>query len=51
MERLGENAHSAALRFMHYNFVKIDAENDPTQAAGVTDWLWEIEDLVTLLEG
>ena len=38
---------------MHYNLVKIHStlRTTPAQAAGVTDRLWEIEDLVVLLEG
>ena len=45
------HAHSVALHFMHYNFVKIHStlRTTPAQAAGVTDRLWEIEDLVDLL--
>ena len=46
------HAHSVALHFMHYNFVKIHStlRTTPAQAAGVTERLWEIEDLVALLE-
>ena len=46
------HAHSVALHFMYYNFVKIHQtlRTTPAQAAGVTDRLWEIEDLVGLLE-
>ena len=46
------HAHSVALHFMHYNFVKIHStlRTTPAQATGVTDRLWEIEDLVELLE-
>ena len=46
------HAHSVALHFMHYNFVKIHStlRTTPAQATGVTDRLWEIEDLVGLLE-
>ncbi len=46
------HAHSVALHFMHYNFVKIHStlRTTPAQAAGVTDRLWEISDLVELLE-
>ena len=45
------HAHSVALHFMHYNFVKIHTtlRTTPAQAAGVTDRLWEVEDLVGLL--
>ena len=37
---------------MYYNFVKIhqSLRMTPAMAAGVTDRLWEIEDLVGLLE-
>jgi len=37
---------------MHYNFVKIHStlRTTPAQAAGVTDRLWEVSDLVELLE-
>ena len=40
------------LGVLHYNFVKIHStlRTTPAQAAGVTDRLWEIEDLVALLE-
>ena len=46
------HAHSVALHFMHYNFVKIHStlRTTPAQAAGVTDRLWELSDMVALLE-
>ena len=45
------HAHSVALQFMHYNFVKIhqSLRTTPAMAAGVTDRLWEVEDIVELL--
>ncbi len=51
-KRVEMHAHSVALHFMHYNFVKIHStlRTTPAQATGVTDRLWEIEDLVGLLE-
>lgn len=51
-KKLEIHAHSVALHFMHYNFVKIHStlRTTPAQAAGVTDRLWEVEDLVALLE-
>jgi len=41
-----------ALHYAYYNFVKIHQtlRTTPAMAAGVTDRLWEIEDLVALLE-
>ena len=52
-KKLEMHAHSVALHFMHYNFVKVhqSLRMTPAMAAGVTDRLWEIEDLVALLEG
>ena len=51
-KKLEMHAHSVALHFMHYNFVKIHStlRTTPAQAAGVTDRLWELVDLVGLLE-
>ena len=51
-KKLEMHAHSVALHFMHYNFVRIHSslQTTPAQAAGVTDRLWEISDLVALLE-
>ena len=48
-----KRALGGAPLLMHYNFVKIHStlRTTPAQAAGVTDRLWEIEDLVALLEG
>lgn len=45
--------YTVALHFMYYNFVKIHSTLRTTlaQAAGVTDRLWEIRDLVGLLGG
>ena len=46
------HANSVALHFMYYNFVKVhqSLRLTPAMAAGVTDRLWEIEDLVGLIE-
>ena len=51
-KKLEMHAHSVALHFMSYNFVKIHSSlrTTPAQAAGVTDRLWEVSDLVGLLE-
>lgn len=45
-------AHAVALHFMHYNFCRIHRSLDvtPAMAAGVTHRLWEIEDMVRVLE-
>jgi IS1 family transposase len=42
--------HALALHFMYYNFCRIhqSLRITPAMAAGVTDRLWEIEDILTL---
>jgi len=46
------HAHSMALYFMHYNFVRIHQtlRVTPAMAAGVTDKLWSFEDVVQVIE-
>ena len=41
-----------ALHFMYYNFVRLHGKLrvSPAMAAGVTDRLWEISDIVALVE-
>ncbi len=45
-------AHAVSLHFMYYNFCRIhqSLRCSPAMAAGVTDTLWEIEDIVKLLD-
>ena len=45
-------AHSVALHFMHYNFVRIHKtlRVTPAMAAGATERLWEISDIVRMVE-
>ena len=44
--------HAVSLHFMYYNFVRIhkSLRVTPAMAAGVTDKLWEIEDIVRLVD-
>ncbi len=51
-KKLQMHAHAVAVHFMYYNFVKIHQtlRTTPAMAAGVTDRLWEVKDLVGLLE-
>jgi IS1 family transposase len=46
------HAHMVSLHFMHYNFCRIhkSLRVTPAMAAGVTERLWEIEDIVDLLD-
>ena len=51
-KKVENHAHAIALHFMHYNFVRIHQtlKITPAMAAGVTDHLWEVSDIVGLLE-
>ena len=42
---------SLAIHYMHYNFVRIhqSLRVTPAMAAGITDRLWSIEDMINLL--
>jgi hypothetical protein len=44
-------AHAVSLHFMYYNFVRIHQtlRVSPAMEAGVTDRLWDIEDIIGLL--
>lgn len=46
------HAAAVALHFMHYNFCRIhqSLRVTPAQAAGVTNKLWSIEEIVALLD-
>jgi hypothetical protein len=46
------HAHMMAIYFMHYNFVRIHQtlKITPAMAAGVTGKLWEMSDMVKVLE-
>lgn len=46
------HAHMMAVYFMHYNFVRIHKKLKvtPAMAAGVTKTLWEMSDMVQVLE-
>ena len=51
-KKLKNHSHAVALHFMFYNFVRIHKtlEGSPAMAAGVTDRLWELEDIVALID-
>jgi hypothetical protein len=46
------HVHAVAIYFMHYNFVRIHQtfKITPAMAAGVTSKLWEMSDMVKVLE-
>jgi hypothetical protein len=51
-EKIENHAAAVALGYFAYNFIKIHStlRVTPAMAAGVTDRLWEVSDLVALLE-
>lgn len=53
------HAHAVSLYFMHYNFCRVHAtltkanggvHTTPAMAAGVTDRVWKVEDMLALME-
>lgn len=51
-KKIENHAAAVALHMMHYNFVRIHQtlRTTPAMAAGVTNRLWEVSDIVALLE-
>lgn len=51
-KKLENHAHSVALHYMHYNFARIHKtlRITPAMAAGVTDRVWDVKDIVAVLE-
>lgn len=51
-KKLENHAHAVALHMMYYNFVRLHKtlRVTPAMAAGVSDRLWEIGDIVKLIE-
>ena len=53
LKKVENHAHSVALHFMYYNFVKQHKSLggiSPAMAAGVTDKLWEMADVAAVIE-
>jgi hypothetical protein len=50
--KLENHAATTALKYFTYNFIKIDRtlRMSPAMAAGVTERLWDVNDLVALWE-
>ena len=52
-KKIENHAYSVALHFMYYNFCRQHTSLNkltPAMAAGVTDWLWDIEDIVRIVD-
>lgn len=51
-KKVENHAHALAIYFMHYNFARIHTtlRVAPAMAAGVSDKLWSVEDIVRMVE-
>ena len=51
-KKIQNHQHAVALNFMHYNYCRIHStiKVTPAMAAGLTTTLWEIEDIVSLID-
>jgi hypothetical protein len=51
-KKVENHAYAVALHMMYYNFVRIHSKLrvTPAMAAGIAERLWEIEDIVKLIE-
>ena len=51
-KKADNHAHAVSLHYMHYNFVRIhrSLRVTPAMAANVTDHLWSIEDIATMID-
>jgi IS1 family transposase len=51
-KKVENHAHAVALHTMYYNFVRVHSKlrMSPAMAAGVSDRLWEVADIVALVE-
>ena len=51
-KKVENHAHMVALHFMHYNFCRVHQtlRVTPAMQAGLADHVWEIEELVALLD-
>jgi hypothetical protein len=51
-KKIENHYHAIALHFMHYNFCRIHQtlRITPAMAAGLTDHVWEVEEILNLLQ-
>jgi hypothetical protein len=51
-KKVENHAHAMALHFLYYNFVRVHKtlRTSPAMAAGITKRLWEMRDVVEMLE-
>lgn len=51
-KKIDNHAHAVALHFMYYNFCRVHQtlRVTPAMEAGLTDHVWTLEELVSLLD-
>jgi hypothetical protein len=51
-KKLANHCHAIALHFMHYNFCRVHQTLRviPAMAAGLSDHVWELEEIVALID-
>ena len=51
-KKVENHAHAMALHFLYYNFVRVHKtlRTSPAMAAGITKRLWEMSDVVDVVE-
>ena len=51
-KKVENHTHAIALHFMHYNFARIHKtlRVTPAMEAGISDHVWELEEIVALLD-
>lgn len=51
-KKVENHAHAVALHFMYYKFCKLHKAHrlTPAMAAGVTDRLWDVDDIVAIMD-
>ena len=52
-KKVEHHVYALAIYFMHYNFVRIHQTTrvTPAMAAGITDTLWELMDILRVVDG
>jgi hypothetical protein len=51
-KKIENHWHAMALHLLYYNFVRIHQtlKMSPAMATGISKWLWEMKDVVEMLE-
>jgi hypothetical protein len=51
-KKLANHLHALAIHYVHYNFARKqkDLKGTPAMAAGLSDRVWSVEDIIGLLD-